>query len=90
MQRKTRITGTLYALILHKPIDGWIISLLLLTLDTVDAHSLAALQLKERLHTFLGKMHGKNFDLGKTILKHFFSTTREPILSTREIPFQSN
>ena len=35
MQRKTRITGTLYALILHKPIDGWILSLLLLTLPTM-------------------------------------------------------
>jgi len=33
VQRKARITGTLYALILHKPIDGWILSLLLLTLD---------------------------------------------------------
>jgi len=28
-----RITRTLYALILHKPTDGWILSLLLLTLD---------------------------------------------------------
>jgi len=35
VQRKTRITGMLYALILHKPIDGWILSLLLLTLDAI-------------------------------------------------------
>jgi len=37
----------------------------------IDVCSLAALQLKERLYTFPWKMHGKNFDLGKIVLKYF-------------------
>ena len=40
-----RITGTLYALILHKPIDSWILSLLLLTLDDTNVFEESCLNL---------------------------------------------
>jgi len=45
----------------------------------IDVCSLAALQLKERLHTFPWKMHGIKV---KTILKYFS-------LNAGEIPFLS-